>query len=40
MAYMIKFGKLFIMYLPTKTVEVMGDSRTYEKICVLGAILQ
>ena len=36
--YMIKYGKLMQLYLPIKTVGVMGDSRTYENICLLRAV--
>ena len=35
---MMKYGKLFCVLLPVKTVGVMGDRRTYEKICVLRAV--
>ncbi len=33
-----KIWQAFCVLLPTKTVGVMGDSRTYEKICVLRAV--
>ena len=35
---MTKFGKAFAFLLPINTVGVMGDNRTYEKICVLRAV--
>ena len=35
---MIKFGKLMQLFLPIKTVGVMGDSRTYEYTCLLRAV--
>ena len=28
----------FCVLLPTKTVGVMGDNRTYEKICLIRAV--
>ena len=34
----IKFGKHMLLLLPIKTVGVMGDSRTYENICLLRAV--
>ena len=33
-----KIWQAFCALLPTKTVGVMGDNRTYEKICVLRAV--
>ena len=33
-----KIWQAFCVLLPTKTVGVMGDNRTYEKICVIRAV--
>ena len=33
-----KIWQAFCVLLPTRTVGVMGDGRTYEKICVLRAV--
>ena len=33
-----KIWQAFCVLLPTKTVGVMGDNRTYEKICVMRAV--
>ena len=33
-----KIWQAFCVLLPVKTVGVMGDNRTYEKICVLRAV--
>ena len=33
-----KIWQAFCVLLPTKTVGVMGDNRTYEKICLIRAV--
>ncbi len=33
-----KIWQAFCVLLPVKTVGVMGDNRTYEKICILRAV--
>ena len=38
MDFTIKFGKHMQRLLPIKTVGVMGDTRTYENICLLRAV--